>query len=339
MYVSVSHLMFLKYYVHVCHQHECQKGVCEADTTSARRYKCNCLEGYKGKNCDVHVCDHHNCQNGTCEADTTSARGYKCNCVESYEGEICEVHVCDQHDCQNGTCEADTTSARDYKCNCLEGYKGKNCEVHVCDQHVCQKGTCEPDTCNTRTRGYKCNCMEGYKGENCQVDVCNQHDCQNGTCEADKTRTRGYQCNCVEGYEGENCEARSCPHPWIKHNNYCFLFSDDKLDWADASRKCRSIDSILAEPTTQDINNFIVSKMIVQSEGSYYWLGGSDLEDEGKFVWTSRGQPFSFTFWIDGDPNDAYWGEDCVLANWHGIGRWVDHDCSMEEYYICQREL
>ncbi|XP_062572629.1 fibroleukin-like [Saccostrea cucullata] len=83
------------------------------------------------------VCDHHDCQNGTCGADKTSARGYRCNCVESYGGENCEVRVCDSHVCMNGgLCEADQTSARGYKCNCFYGYVGDSCEVLAIDCKV-----------------------------------------------------------------------------------------------------------------------------------------------------------------------------------------------------------
>ncbi|XP_062607040.1 adhesive plaque matrix protein 2-like, partial [Saccostrea cucullata] len=311
----------------------------ESKTPRGPKFTCTCPEGFYGIVCQFHVCKKHDCQKGTCEADKTSVRGYKCNCDEGYKGENCDVQVCEKHDCQKGTCEADKTNVRGYKCNCMEDYKGKNCEVHVCDQHVCQKGTCEAD--KTSARGYKCNCDEGYKGENCDVHVCDQHDCMNGTCEADKTSARGYKCNCMEGYEGENCEVRSCTHPWIKHDNYCFFFSDNQVSWTKASEICRSFDSFLAEPITQDINSFIVSKISVTNPNliKVYWLGGSDMKEEGKFVWPSQGKPFSFTFWIPGDPNNGNGEgeEDCVLANWNGDGRWADYFCDRQLYYICQK--
>ncbi|XP_061171695.1 perlucin-like [Saccostrea echinata] len=132
--------------------------------------------------------------------------------------------------------------------------------------------------------------------------------------------------------------AWSCTDGWIKHGNYCFLFSHNKVHWAEAAEICRSFDSFLAEPNTHDIDSFIVAKTRVTNPKRVYWLGGSDLQKEGTFVWTSLGQPFSYKNWIPGDPNNANAGEDCVIANWSGDGRWADADCEWEEYYICQKE-
>merc|ERR1712241_219726 len=33
-----------------------------------------------------------------------------------------------------------------------------------------------------------------------------------------------------------------------------------------------------------------------------YWLGGNDLHHEGGWIWPS-GSPFTFTNWVDGEPN------------------------------------
>ena len=69
-----------------------------------------------------------------------------------------------------------------------------------------------------------------------------------------------------------------------------------------------------------------------------YWLGGSDQQQEGTFQWLTTGQTFSYTNWIPGDPNNANAGEDCVIANWNGDGKWADAECEWPEYYICQKE-
>ena len=35
-----------------------------------------------------------------------------------------------------------------------------------------------------------------------------------------------------------------------------------------------------------------------------YWLGANDLHREGTFV-NPSGQPFTYTNWMDGEPNDT----------------------------------
>ena len=45
-----------------------------------------------------------------------------------------------------------------------------------------------------------------------------------------------------------------------------------------------------------------------------YWLGANDLHREGIFI-NPSGQPFAFTNWMDGEPNDSTGKEDCVAID------------------------
>ncbi|MCA0242289.1 MAG: hypothetical protein LCI02_15675 [Proteobacteria bacterium] len=58
------------------------------------------------------------------------------------------------------------------------------------------------------------------------------------------------------------------------------------------------------------------------------WLGGNDRAVEGDFVWQNgpeAGQPFSFTNWGSGEPNNCCSdGEDDVVINFVASGLWND---------------
>ncbi|KAK3083132.1 hypothetical protein FSP39_014862 [Pinctada imbricata] len=103
---------------------------------------------------------------------------------------------------------------------------------------------------------------------------------------------------------------------------------------------CREFGGYLAEPSTQDIDSYIMSTTRSTNPKKIFWLGGSDLVQEGKWMWTTTNVPFSYTNWIPTDPNDgdARRHEDCLITNWSGDGKWADAGCDWKEYFLCQKE-
>ena len=71
------------------------------------------------------VCQHE----GTCELEENSLGGYACDCLEDFRGRNCEIHsLCENSGgCQNGaTCRVEKAEVL---CDCSYGYVGKFCET------------------------------------------------------------------------------------------------------------------------------------------------------------------------------------------------------------------
>lgn len=65
-----------------------------------------------------------------------------------------------------------------------------------------------------------------------------------------------------------------------------------------------------------------------------WWIGLDDIDQEGTFKW-SDGTPLDYTYWNDGEPNNAG-NEDCAnLPPWTG-GRWNDLPCDHVQPYVCR---
>jgi hypothetical protein len=64
------------------------------------------------------------------------------------------------------------------------------------------------------------------------------------------------------------------------------------------------------------------------------WLGASDEAQEGVWVWVT-GEPFTYTNWDFGEPNDAG-GEDCAV--YAEFGTWNDVPCTEYWPFVCELE-
>lgn len=163
-------------------------------------YKCKCLEGFEGKQCehDTNTCTRTNCINGFCEL----IEGFEtCICFDSYLGTNCEYEIqnCSLYFCIHGKCFEKSS----IRCRCEEGFSGDGCHPHRhCNQNLFRFGEC---VILNETRNAKCSCFEGYTGDFCdrRIEYCSPNPCYNGTC----VESIGeFVCVCNKGYSGSLCE-------------------------------------------------------------------------------------------------------------------------------------
>ena len=70
---------------------------------------------------------------------------------------------------------------------------------------------------------------------------------------------------------------------------------------------------------------------------NYFWLGGSDSDEEGNWTWTD-GTPFNYTKW------ESYEGaggikQNCLAIRLSYHGYWYDYECFDSHPYICEINL
>ncbi|XP_053405671.1 protein jagged-1b-like isoform X2 [Mercenaria mercenaria] len=96
----------------------------------------------KDVSCDL--CRDGVCKNGaTCLLDSTKPEGYRCDCVVGYDGAQCEHNIddCRPDPCLNGgKCE---DLVNNYTCCCPYGFTGKNCDTEILP--VCQQKMPPPE--------------------------------------------------------------------------------------------------------------------------------------------------------------------------------------------------
>ncbi|XP_051783540.1 asialoglycoprotein receptor 1-like [Erpetoichthys calabaricus] len=142
-----------------------------------------------------------------------------------------------------------------------------------------------------------------------------------------------------------------CPKDWLQFNTKCYLFSSVYMTWNKSRDHCTSLKGHLVIIENTEEQSFLIST--TKSKGGPHWIGLTDQEIEGHFVWVD-GRPLDVnnSFWGQRDDDDGFepdnWtgdgnglaGEDCVqLQVTKKYNGWYDALCSKKSKMICEAKL
>ncbi|XP_074607109.1 uncharacterized protein LOC141860059 isoform X2 [Acropora palmata] len=127
-----------------------------------------------------------------------------------------------------------------------------------------------------------------------------------------------------------------CHDGWRYFQGYCYRKVSSCDSWNNGESQCATLGANLPSVHSQEENVFIQSLL----SGENGWLGLSDINTEGTFVW-SDGTRLNFTYWATRQPNN-FRNEDCV----HTLGslqdyryKWNDVNCSSCHKYSCKKDF
>nr|XP_002129984.1 mannose-binding protein C [Ciona intestinalis] len=124
-------------------------------------------------------------------------------------------------------------------------------------------------------------------------------------------------------------------------NGYLYLIIGSGMTYDEAKSKCSKYRATLAVhgPKNRDIMK-ILNKQLPVTTQEKYWIGLTDKQGEGRFVWEDGSSlKSSEANWYPGEPNDFENKEDCVGGNFANSLQWNDYKCSHEGLYaLCERQ-
>ena len=139
-----------------------------------------------------------------------------------------------------------------------------------------------------------------------------------------------------------------CGDLWTEdpENKMCYFYSGDSVTWSQANTSCIESDSSLVTIDSAAKNQKLLS---FTSTGTSFWAGGSDIAEEGKWVWTNNSTidcENNYCDWHEGEPNDSGHYENC-LEVFHGQwndgeskGSWNDAACEDRMFhYMCEKPM
>ncbi|XP_063417275.1 galactose-specific lectin nattectin-like [Mytilus trossulus] len=130
-------------------------------------------------------------------------------------------------------------------------------------------------------------------------------------------------------------DSLACPNGWLKNENKCYFYSDELKPWTDAKISCEADEGMLVEVDSKCENDFI--KM--SASMPRYWLGGTDQQKEGVWIWSHSQNVITFSDWAKRQP-DNYKGREHCLELWNNNGLyWNDCPCHELRRFVCEKDL
>ncbi|XP_071142503.1 C-type lectin domain family 4 member E-like isoform X4 [Mytilus edulis] len=129
-----------------------------------------------------------------------------------------------------------------------------------------------------------------------------------------------------------------CQNHWIYHGHSCFYFSSYQTDWYQASGKCREHNSVLALIQSQDVSDWIDTK--IKGHNVAYYVGASDEFVEGTWEWAFSGEPVTLSNWASGQGQGTNADANCLVIfnkDPNVRGTWYDEKCTHLYNFICQQ--
>jgi Lectin C-type domain len=108
------------------------------------------------------------------------------------------------------------------------------------------------------------------------------------------------------------------PADAVAYKGHHYKYVDDKSTWYIARAKCEKMGGHLICIGDADEDFFAVN-LIKQAQGITAWIGASDEEEAGVWRWVN-GEPFSYSRWGPGQPDNTNGVETCVEIT----GFWKD---------------
>lgn len=128
-----------------------------------------------------------------------------------------------------------------------------------------------------------------------------------------------------------------CPSFWTLFNGYCYRFFGQRVSWQEANYNCQTqggwytfanLVSIHSKKENEFVSNMFKSytdSIDPTGPGHEIWIGLTDQEEEGTFVWTD-GTAADFTAWKSDEPNGGSREQAVVMGHPNTVyfAEWYD---------------
>jgi hypothetical protein len=156
-------------------------------------------------------------------------------------------------------------------------------------------------------------------------------DCDDGdpdVAPGQEERCNGVDDDCARGADDGNV----CPCPSRTHAGAFYLLCVNQRTWDNARGVCQDFGLDLVVINGLDESVYVREEARLVG-GESWWLGFSDLAQEGQWAWVDASAD-GFLRWTQGEPNN-FNEEDCAELQ-TSTGRWNDIACGLRRPFVCE---
>ncbi len=113
-------------------------------------------------------------------------------------------------------------------------------------------------------------------------------------------------------------------------NGHSYQRFENTVSWTEAQTYCESQSGYLATITSKEEKIFIFLQL---GTIGLVWLGGTDAGHEGTWSWVTN-EPWNYSNWDEGEPNNGYGNENYLLMNYYGT--WNDMSLDNRLWFVCE---
>ncbi|XP_046683638.1 C-type lectin domain family 18 member A-like [Homalodisca vitripennis] len=149
-------------------------------------------------------------------------------------------------------------------------------------------------------------------------------------------------CTCKQGFIGDPltaCKVQHVSGSWAPYPGAKKRYEvvSDQLNWYGAVIDCKNRGGRLATILSDEENEMARQKTKELDSIDYFWVSGINIDKNTTWMWATTGRPFTFTDWIDNQPDNWKGNEHCLMLNTNDLGHiWNDYDCLSIINYICE---
>lgn len=272
------------------------------------------------------------CGHGYCPPDYTCEQNQCLGCgnllLQPELGERCD----DGNRIGEDGCSSDCTS--DETC----GNSITDMDLEACDDGNLTSGDgcseyCTNETCGNsvvdEALGEMCDDGNFISGDGCSADCASNERCGNSVVD----EALGEICDDGNDNARDECPA-SCKYDCENRDEIGYLVCYDRLTWEEARHVCQRYgrDLVIIDDMSE---NLAVSALLSKD----FWIGLSDMTQEGTFRWVDDNRAPSYQPWASGEPNNNFGdgiSENCTQVSERMDGQWKDWPCDMPLPFICE---
>lgn len=134
----------------------------------------------------------------------------------------------------------------------------------------------------------------------------------------------------------------NCFHPNIEGKKVYKVHNEQYVTFFEAWRLCQGYGQKLATVRSRadsDLLEDAIDELLWRF--GPWWIAGTDLGNEGHFVWITTNDPISeqeFINFSPGNPDNGLGIEHCLEVGLFGGVMWSDVNCALRRRFICEEE-